>query len=282
MDWGYAEMLKDITFGQFFPGQSFLHKRDPRAKIVAVLLLIVWIFMAEHILSYIMLLGACIFMIALSKIPMKTVFGSLRGIMMILVITGLLNLFLTKGETEPLLELGPLSIYTEGIWRAIKMFLRISILLVMTSVVLTYTTSPIDLTDGIERLLAPLAVIGVPVHDFAMMMSIALRFIPTLIEETDKIMSAQKARGANFTSGGIVKRIKALLPVLIPLFISAFRRAEELATAMECRCYRGGKGRTRMKTLHFTAKDVLFLITIAVLGAVVIFINFYGKQMVGF
>ena len=162
------------------------------------------------------------------------------------------------------------------------MFLRIAILLVMTSVVLTYTTSPIELTDGIERLLSPLSVLHVPVHDFAMMMSIALRFIPTLIEETDKIMSAQKARGADFTSGGIVKRIKALLPVLIPLFISAFRRAEELATAMECRCYRGGKGRTRMKVLHLHLRDGMFMVMLIVLGAGVILLNRYAFSMVGF
>ena len=162
------------------------------------------------------------------------------------------------------------------------MFLRITILLIMTSVVLTYTTSPIDLTDGIERLLSPLSYLHVPVHDFAMMMSIALRFIPTLIEETDKIMSAQKARGADFSSGGIVKRIKALLPVLIPLFISAFRRAEELATAMECRCYRGGKGRTRMKVLHMGVHDILFSVWMLALGAVVLLINHFAYGLVGF
>ncbi len=275
-------MLKDITFGQFFPGNSFLHKLDPRAKILAVVLLIVWIFIAEHILAYALLLLCCFLFILIGKIPAKTVLGSIRGILVILFITGLLNLFLTKGESAPLWQLGPLTIYTEGIWRAIKMFLRISILLVMTSVVLTYTTSPIELTDGIERLLSPLSVVGLPVHDFAMMMSIALRFIPTLIEETDKIMSAQKARGADFASGGIVKRIKALLPVLIPLFISAFRRAEELATAMECRCYRGGKGRTRMKMLHFGARDIMFMLFLVVLGAGVIVINMYAQAVVGF
>ena len=275
-------MLKDVTFGQFFPGNSFLHKLDPRAKILAVIFLIVWIFMAEHILSYALLLLCCFALIFIGKIPAKTIFRSIRGILVILLITALLNLFLTKGEGKPLWAMGPFTIYMEGVWRAVKMFLRISILLVMTSVVLTYTTSPIELTDGIERLLSPLAVIGVPVHDFAMMMSIALRFIPTLIEETDKIMSAQKARGADFTSGGIVKRIKALLPVLIPLFISAFRRAEELATAMECRCYRGGKGRTRMKMLHFGVRDVAFIAFLMMLGGGVIAINLYAKTVVVF
>ena len=249
-------MLKDITFGQFFPGNSILHRLDPRVKIISVIFLIVLIFVAEHILAYLLLVAACLVMILIGKIPPKTVFSSLKGILVILLITSLLNLFLTKGEGVPLLDCGPFTVYTEGIWRAIKMFLRITILLIMTSVVLTYTTSPIELTDGIERLLSPLAVFHVPVHDFAMMMSIALRFIPTLIEETDKIMSAQKARGADFSSGGPIKRIKALLPVLIPLFISAFRRAEELATAMECRCYRGGQGRTRMKVLHIQIRDI--------------------------
>lgn len=275
-------MLKDVTFGQYFPGSSLLHRLDPRIKIVSVIILIIWIFLAEHILSYALLVGCCFAMIVMAKIPTKTVFRSVRGIMVILLITALINLFMTKGAGSPLLDYGPFTIYVEGIWRAIKMFLRIATLLVMTSVVLTYTTSPIELTDGIERLLSPLAVLHVPVHDFAMMMSIALRFIPTLIEETDKIMSAQKARGADFTSGGIVKRIKALLPVLIPLFISAFRRAEELATAMECRCYRGGKGRTRMKILKLYARDWIFLFAMAVLGGLVIVINMYAAGIVGF
>ena len=275
-------MLKDVTFGQYFPGRSLLHRLDPRIKILSVIFLIVWIFMAEHILSYALLLATCLGLILVAALPLKTVFRSIRGIFIILLITALINLFLTKGEGEPLWNWGVLSIYEEGIWRAVKMFLRITILLIMTSVVLTYTTSPIDLTDGIERLLSPLAVIHVPVHDFAMMMSIALRFIPTLIEETDKIMSAQKARGADFSSGGIIKRIKALLPVLIPLFISAFRRAEELATAMECRCYRGGKGRTRMKVLHFHLRDGLFMLFMIVLGAGVILINRYAVSIVGF
>ena len=275
-------MLKDITFGQYFPGRSILHKLDPRIKILSVILLIVWIFLAEHILSYALMLFTCIVLILIASLPFKTVFRSIRGIFIILLITALINLFLTKGEGKPLVDWGIFSIYEEGIWRAIKMFLRISILLIMTSVVLTYTTSPIDLTDGIERLLSPLAYLHVPVHDFAMMMSIALRFIPTLIEETDKIMSAQKARGADFSSGGIIKRIKALLPVLIPLFISAFRRAEELATAMECRCYRGGKGRTRMKVMHFHCRDAVFMVLMISLGAGVIVINQFASSLVGF
>jgi len=275
-------MLKDITFGQYFPGNSFLHKLDPRVKILSVILLIVWIFMANHILSYALLLVTCFAMIFMAKLPFKTVFRSIKGIILILLITALINLFMTKGQGSPLLDYGPFTIYEEGIWRAVKMFLRITILLVMTSVVLTYTTSPIALTDGIERLLSPLAVMHVPVHDFAMMMSIALRFIPTLIEETDKIMSAQKARGADFTSGGIVKRVKALLPVLIPLFISAFRRAEELATAMECRCYRSGTGRTRMKILKLHISDGVFLGALILLGVGVILVNAYAGAIVGF
>ena len=275
-------MLKDVTFGQYFPVNSFLHRLDPRIKIIAVILLIVTIFLADHIFSYLLLLLACVALIVIGKLPLGTVFRSVRGILVILIITALINLFLTKGEGKPLLDFGPFTIYEEGIWRAIKMFLRIAILLIMTSVVLTYTTSPIELTDGIERLLSPLALLHVPVHDFAMMMSIALRFIPTLIEETDKIMSAQKARGADFASGGIIKRIKALLPVLIPLFISAFRRAEELATAMECRCYRGGQGRTRMKILKLHFRDFAFLMMLLVLGTAVILMNMYAASLVGF
>ncbi len=248
-------MISDITLGQYFPGTSPLHKMDPRMKIIAAIIYIVAIFMASTpaAFGFILLFTFCLILI--SRISPKVILKAVKPIIFILIFTAIINIFLTKSEGEPLVEFWIIKIYKEGIIRAVFMALRVVILIVGTSVLLTYTTSPISLTDGLESLLSPLKKIKVPVHTFAMMMSIALRFIPTLIEETEKIMNAQKSRGADFSSGGLVKRAKALVPLLVPLFVSSFKRAEELATAMECRCYRGDKNRTKLVKLSLRERD---------------------------
>ncbi len=262
-------MLKDITLGQYFPGRSPFHKADPRFKIILVILFIVTVFMADTKWSYLLMLLGTVTMIAVSRIPFRIVIRGFKTIMFIILFTAVLNIFWTKGE-RLLIEWGIIKIYAEGLIQAAKMMLRIGCLLTGTSVLISYTTSPIALTDGLERLLSPLKFIKVPVHEFAMMMTIALRFIPTLIEETDKIMSAQKARGADFTEGNLFQRAKALIPILIPLFVSAFMRAGELATAMECRCYHGGKGRTRMTVLKATVLDWVLLVIFVAFGTGVV------------
>lgn len=267
-------MLKDVTLGQFFPGNSFLHKRDARIKIISALLYIVAVFLCSSISSFAFLLAMTVFMIIMSGVPLKIVLKGLKPLIFILAFTTVYNVLFHVGEKE-LLDIGFTTIYLEGIVFAVIMALRIVCLLGGSSVLLTYTTSPIALTDGIERLLSPLKKVRVPVHEFAMMMSIALRFIPTLIEETDKIMNAQKARGADFSSGSLIKRAKALIPVLIPLFISAFRRASDLAVAMECRCYRGGNGRTRMKKSRLGIGDGVLVIFNLILFAGIILSNIY-------
>ena len=261
-------MLKDITLGQFFPGNSLLHRLDPRTKILAAVLLIVAVFLAKSVFAYGVLILLTVATIAISRIPVRTILKSVKPLLVIIVITAILNMFFTAGAPENILVdrqiwFIHLVIRAEGIVSAVKMMLRILLLILLTSVVLTYTTSPIDLTDGIERLLKPLSKIKVPVHTFAMMMSLALRFIPTLVEETDKIISAQKSRGADFSSGNLIRRVKALIPILIPLLLSSFRRADELALAMECRCYHGGEGKTRMKILKMRVRDWLFLFAAA-------------------
>ncbi len=258
-------MLKDITLGQYFPGKSVFHRADPRIKIILVILYIVAIFLADSLGSYIFMAAGSVIIIAVSRIPFKTVTSGFKTIIFIVVFTAVLNVFWTKGD-RLLLELGIIRIYAEGIIHAVKMVVRLACLLMGTSVLISYTTSPIALTDGIERLLSPLKAIKLPVHEFAMMMTIALRFIPTLIEETDKIMSAQKARGADFTEGNLIQRAKALIPILIPLFVSAFMRAGELATAMECRCYHGGEGRTRMTVLKTKPLDWILLTVFVAYG----------------
>ena len=264
-------MISDITLGQFFPGNSLIHKLDPRTKILIAVLFIVAVFLANNPAAFFLLTLITAFLILISGISMRTVLKSLKPIIVILVFTALINVFLTSGEGEPLVSFWVVKIYTEGIVRAIFMALRVILLIAGTSVLLTYTTSPISLTDGIESLLKPLKLIKVPVHLFAMMMTIALRFIPTLVEETEKIMNAQKSRGADFTSGGIIKRAKALIPILIPLFVSSFKRAEELATAMECRCYRGDVNRTKLVKLTFRVKDyVAFTVSIILLGVLIL------------
>ena len=266
-------MISDITLGQFFPGFSLLHKLDPRSKILLATLFIVAVFLANTPISLLFLTLITLFLVVISRISLKVVLKGIKPIIFILIFTSLLNIFMTKGAGEPLLHFAFISIYSEGIIRAIFMSLRVIILIIGTSMLLTYTTSPISLTDGLESLLKPLKLIGVPVHTFAMMMTIALRFIPTLVEETEKIINAQKSRGADFTSGSLIKRAKALIPILIPLFVSAFKRAEELATAMECRCYRGDKNRTKLVKLELRARDYLTLISSLVIFAAVIYIR---------
>ncbi len=263
-------MISDITLGQFFPGESLIHKLDPRTKILMATAFIVAVFLANNPAAFLFLTLVTMSLVLISGISVKTVLKSIKPIIIILIFTALINVFLTRGEGEPLVAFWVIKIYTKGIVRAIFMALRVVLLIVGTSVLLTYTTSPISLTDGIESLLKPLKLIKVPVHLFAMMMTIALRFIPTLVEETEKIMNAQKSRGADFTSGGIIKRAKALIPILIPLFVSSFKRAEELATAMECRCYRGDVNRTKLVKLTFRFKDyAMFFVSLIFLGALI-------------
>ena len=250
-------MLKDITLGQFFPGDTVIHRLDPRTKLIMVIVYIITLFSAEKFVTYGLVLAFLALVIALSKIQLKTILKSLKPLLFIIVLTAILYLFYTPGE-----ELFSFWIFTvtkEGVLSAVFMALRITMLIAGTFM-LTYTTSPIALTDGLEQLLNPLKKIRVPVHELSMMMCIALRFIPTLIEETDKIMSAQKARGADFETGSLFSRAKALIPILVPLFISSFRRADELAVAMECRCYQGGNGRTRMKQLHYARRDAFAMV----------------------
>lgn len=248
-------MLKDITLGQYFPGKSPIHLMDPRTKLIMLVVYIVALFSAGSWVSYGLCLVFLISSIAISTIPAKSIVRGMKPLVMILAFTGILNLFFTVGETV-LIQFWVITITLEGVVRAIFMTSRI-LMLITGTFLLTYTTSPISLTDGLEALMNPLKKIKVPVHELSMMMCIALRFIPTLIEETDKIMSAQKARGADFENGKLMERVKALVPILVPLFISAFRRADELATAMECRCYQGGDGRTKMKLLRYGRYDFI-------------------------
>ena len=248
-------MLKDITLGQYFPGKSPIHLMDPRTKLIMLVVYIVALFSAGSWVSYGLCLVFLISSIAISTIPAKSIVRGMKPLVMILAFTGILNLFFTVGETV-LVQFWIITITLEGVVRAIFMTSRI-LMLITGTFLLTYTTSPISLTDGLEALMNPLKKIKVPVHELSMMMCIALRFIPTLIEETDKIMSAQKARGADFENGKLMERVKALVPILVPLFISAFRRADELATAMECRCYQGGDGRTKMKLLRYGRYDFI-------------------------
>ena len=253
-------MLSDITLGQYFPAKSVMHRADPRLKICLTIFAIVLIFSSGNFFSLALAVGYILLGMGLSKIPVKLYLKSLKPILFIIVFTAVLNIF--YGTGEPLWQWGIIKITRNGLLNSLFVSIRI-IVLILASSVLTFTTSPTQLTDAIERLLRPLAKLRVPVHEFAMMMTIALRFVPLLLEETDKIMSAQKARGADMESGGLIQRIKALTPVLIPLFVSAFRRAFDLATAMESRCYHGGEGRTKMKQLHFGAADWLVLLTAA-------------------
>ena len=265
-------MMKDITLGQYFPGDTVIHRLDPRTKILVMLAYIVITFCVKSFSGYLVLAAFIISAVALSKIPPMFVIKGLKTIMIFIVVTGLFNLFLTSGEV--IWQWGFLKITREGLTFAAFMVLRLIFLIVGTSL-LTLTTSPISLTDGMERLLNPLTKIGFPSHELSMMMSIALRFIPTLMEETDKIMKAQAARGADFESGSLINRAKAMIPILVPLFISAFRRADELATAMECRCYGVSEIRTSLHCLKFEKRDLLGALSVVVLTAAVILTNIY-------
>ena len=265
-------MLKDITMGQYFPGNSLAHRLDPRTKILLTVVYIVMLFCAKSFVSYGVVAALLIAEVKISGVAPKALVRGLKPILFIICFTAVLNLFYTPGET--LVSFWIFKITKEGIFTAFFMVLRIT-MLIMGTFLLTYTTSPIALTDGLETLLGPLKKIRVPVHELAMIMSIALRMIPTLIEETDKIMSAQRARGADFESGSLLQRAKALVPILVPLFVSAFRRADELAVAMECRCYHGGEGRTKLHVLHYQTRDYLvFLAYMCVLFGVLVLAHF--------
>ncbi len=250
-------MLKDITLGQYFPGDTLVHRLDPRTKLVMTVLYIVVLFVARGPISYLAVFLFLAISISVSRIRLKTILSGLKPILILILITAVLNLLYNRGETV-LLRFWRITITLEGVFTALTMAMRI-VMLIAGTLLLTYTTSPLQLTDGLEKLLNPLKKIRVPVHELSMMMSIALRFIPTLIEETDKIMNAQKARGAEFDTGNLIQKAKAMLPLLVPLFISAFRRADELATAMESRCYHGGEGRTKLKVLTMERRDWITL-----------------------
>lgn len=271
-------MLKDITLGQYFPGHSAIHRLDPRTKLILTMVYIVALFVAQNWISYGIMLVFLLTCIRISAIPPRSIVRGMKPLVFILAFTAILNIFYTDGGVE-LVRLGSLAITTEGLKRALFMIWRI-LMLISGTFLLTYTTSPISLTDGLESLLNPLKRIRVPVHELAMMMSIALRFIPTLIEETDKIMNAQKARGADFETGGLIKRVKAVIPVLIPLLISAFRRADELGDAMDARCYSGSKVRTKYKKLTFTWRDFVGLFVCAALLAGVILLRVYLPNVI--
>lgn len=269
--------MRDITLGQYFPADSVIHRLDPRVKILSLIVSITLVFCA---FNYVALAFTAVFVLTvvlLSKVPLKMYLKSLRVIIIIVVITSLLNLF--YGTGEPIWQWGIIKVTWSGIHNAIFVCVRV-ICLILLSSTLTFTTSPTDLTDALERLMKPLTVFHIKVHEIAMMMTIALRFVPTLLEETDKIMAAQKARGADMESGNIITRIKALVPVLIPLFVSAFRRAYELAVAMECRCYQGGDGRTRMKQLHLGKRDAVCIVAgLVVIAAVVLLDIFFAAYV---
>jgi energy-coupling factor transport system permease protein len=260
-------MIKDITLGQYFPGESIVHQLDPRTKLILTVVYITALFTAVNYFSYALMFAVLLTCILLSRINLKTILRSIKPLIYIIIFTFVLNILFTKGE--PIVQFWIIKISYEGIELAARMIIRL-VMLIVGTFLLTYTTSPIALTDAIENLMNPLKKIRVPVHELAMMMSIALSVIPTLLEETDKIISAQKARGADFEAGNIIRRAKAMLPILVPLFISAFRRADELAIAMESRCYHGGEGRTRIKQLKMHGRDaVALLLGAAVLGGVI-------------
>lgn len=264
-------MIKDITIGQYFPGNSILHKLDPRMKILLLMSFIITLFIASSPFSYLFLTLITIALMILSGVPLKMYIRGLKPLIIIICITGFLNMFYSTGE--PILEFWIFRLTIEGILNAIFMITRILMLVIITSM-LTYTTSPIVLTNGLERLLSPLKILKIPVHEFSMMMTIALRFIPILLEETDKIMNAQKSRGADFETGNILKRIKSLIPILIPLFVSAFRRATDLAIAMECRCYGGdSKYRTHLVQYKFAFRDYSSIFLMAFILTFVILLN---------
>ena len=267
-------MLTDMTLGQYYPGNSFLHKMDPRAKILCTMIFICAIFLANNPWSYLVVTIFTALCISLSGVPFRLIVKAVKPLWVILVFTLVIHLLTTPG-TE-IFRLGPVKITEEGVRNGVFMTLRLVFLIAFSSL-LTYTTSPIVLTDGIEALLMPFRRFGVPAHELAMMMTIALRFIPTLLEETDRIMKAQSSRGADFTAGNIWQKAKSMVPLLVPLFISAFRRADDLATAMEARCYRGGEGRTKMHRLVYTGNDRIAFVAVLVVVAVLAGMYFYFK-----
>ena len=269
-------MLRDITIGQHFPGDSLVHKFDPRMKLVLTIVYIILLFAASNPLGLTLSLVFLVAMYGVAKIPFKLITKSLKPILPIILFTAVLNLFFVSGEGEPLVHFWVLNIYAEGLRYAILMAVRVMALIAGTSL-LTYTTSPIVLTDAIEQLLKPLGRLHFPVHELAMMMTIALRFIPTLLEETDRIMKAQSSRGADFVNGNLWQRAKNMVPLLVPLFISAFRRADDLATAMEARCYRGGEGRTKMHQLAYTWRDRNAFLAVVLVTALLLGLYIYFK-----
>lgn len=264
-------MLRDITLGQYYPGESWIHRLDPRVKIIAALVYVAALFIVDNLIGFAIALAALAAVIIISKVPLSFILKGLKLIFLIIIFTVIMNLFMIKGG-DVLVEIGPLSIEEKGLYTAFFMAARL-ILLIIGSSMLTLTTKPISLTDGIEALLSPFSRIGVPAHELAMMMTIALRFIPTLLEETDKIMKAQQARGADFESGNLISRAKSLIPILIPLFIGAFRIAHDLAMAMEARCYRGGQHRSRMNAMKLSGRDAAASVMLAVFLAAVIVIR---------
>lgn len=274
-------MLKDITIGQYFPGKSVIHRLDSRVKMVLTIALIVAVFLASNLASMGLTILILVTLMLVSRVPIKFYFKSIKAIIPIILLTAVLNAIYVAGD--PVFSWGFITITQQGIVRAVYMALRIT-LLILVSAMLTYTTTPTSLTDAIESLLSPLKIFGLAgaVHTLAMMMTIALRFIPTLIEETDKIMSAQKARGADLDSGGLMQRIRSLLPILIPLLVSSFRRAAELAAAMECRCYHGNEGRTRMKQMHMVGMDYMAILLMIVYYAAIIVMNIFLKTVLAF
>lgn len=271
--------MMNISLGQYFPAESPIHRLDPRTKVICGLLYIVCAFLCRGIVAFCVLTLSAVVLILLSRIPMRIVLRGIRPIVFIMLFTMVINLFFTTGDTL-LFEWRFIHIYKEGIYNALFMAVRIIMMIVGTSLFLTYTTTPIALTDGIELLLSPLKKLHVPVHEFAMMMTITLRFIPTLVEETEKILRAQKARGTDFESGSLIKRAKAMIPILVPLFVSSFRRADELATSMECRCYHGGTGRTRMRVLHLRVSDFIAVLLLVLLGTGLVLCNLYAPGYV--
>ncbi len=267
-------MLRDVTLGQFFPGETLLHKTDPRMKLIITVLFIASVFMAESLYALTLMLVFSLLTVIIAKLSFKVVLKALKPLLFVVIFTSVISIFWKKGDTL-LVSFWKIQIYAEGLWYALMIALRIVVLIIGSNVLLSYTTSPIALTDGLEQLLSPLKKIKVPVHDFSMIMTIALRFIPTLIEETNRIMSAQRSRGADFSSGSLVKRAKALIPIFIPLFASLLRRADELAIAMECRCYTGDNGRTSMNTLKYSVRDFFVLALFILLGVAVFFVSKY-------
>ena len=271
--------MNNIALGQYYPAKSVMHRLDPRIKVIGAIAYIVAAFLCRNVTAFAFLLLSCFALILISRIPLRIVLKSVRALVFIMLFTAILNVFwVTDANSKPLFAWRFIRVYERGIYQAVFILIRIVAMVIGTSLFLTYTTSPIALTDAIERLLKPLARLHVPVHTFAMMLTIALRFIPTIVEETDKIMAAQKARGADFTTGSLTKRAKALIPVIVPLFASAFRRADELATAMECRCYHGGEGRTKLRVLRFGGRDVVALLLMALFIAAIVLLNVFCSR----